>query len=108
MTPVNEFKYPDEYKILGDWSESGKPTYLLPKANTPDYILYNIKETYSTVKNKYISIVHPEFLENNFSSDIILSKATKIKLVFVNSGAGYKNVVGYYTYPKMKPLKKIK
>lgn len=87
-------------KILGDWSESGKPTYLLPKANTPDYILYNIKETYSTVKNKYISIVHPEFLENNFSSDIILSKATKIKLVFVNSGAGYKNVVGYYTYPK--------
>ena len=100
VTPVNEFKYPDEYKILGDWSESGKPTYLLPKANTPDYILYNIKETYSTVKNKYISIVHPEFLENNFSSDIILSKATKIKLVFVNSGAGYKNVVGYYTYPK--------
>ena len=98
VTPVNEFKYPDEYKILGDWSESGKPTYLLPKANTPDYILYNIKETYSTVKNKYISIVHPEFLENNFSSDIILSKATKIKLVFVNSG--YKNVVGYYTYPK--------
>lgn len=96
VTPV----YPDEYKILGDWSESGKPTYLLPKANTPDYILYNIKETYSTVKNKYISIVHPEFLENNFSSDIILSKATKIKLVFVNSGAGYKNVVGYYTYPK--------
>ena len=91
VTPVNEFKYPDEYKILGDWSESGKPTYLLPKANTPDYILYNIKETYSTVKNKYISIVHP---------DIILSKATKIKLVFVNSGAGYKNVVGYYTYPK--------
>ena len=100
VTPVNEFKYPDEYKILGDWSESGKPTYLLPKANTPDYILYNIKETYSTIKNKYISIVHPEFLENNFSSDIILSKATKIKLVFVNSGAGYKNVVGYYTYPK--------
>ena len=39
VTPVNEFKYPDEYKILGDWSESGKPTYLLPKANTPDYIL---------------------------------------------------------------------
>ena len=93
VTPVNEFKYPDEYKILGDWSESGKPTYLLPKANTPDYILYNIKETYSTIKNKYISIVHPEFLENNFSSDIILSKATKIKLVFVNSGAGYKIIV---------------
>lgn len=100
VTPVNEFKYPDEYKILGDWSESGKPTYLLPKANTPDYILYNIKETYSTVKSKYISVVHPEFLDDNVKSDIILAKATKIKLVFVNSGASLKNVMGYYTYPK--------
>ena len=48
VTPVNEFKYPDEYKILGDWSESGKPTYLLPKANTPDYILYNICLLYTS------------------------------------------------------------
>ena len=44
--------------------------------------------------------MHPEFLDNNVKSDIILAKATKIKLVFVNSGAGHRNVVGYYTYPK--------
>ena len=79
VTPVNEFKYPDEYKILGDWSESGKPTYLLPKANTPDYILYNIKETYSTVKNKYISIVHPEFLTRTDQASIFSRDQVELK-----------------------------
>lgn len=101
VTQGNYYQYPDEYKLLGkNWTQLGLPDWCLPnRATPPAEILYSVHKTYTSAGGK-IPERHPEFLSETTLSDIVISKPTKIKLVFINSGANFYNVVGYYTYPK--------
>ena len=96
----NGHTYPDDYLILGDWNNVGKPDYLLnEQATPPSSILYDISKTYTKNGNYQITNNHPEYFTGNMSSDIVITKPTKINLVFLSSSAGWNNTVGYYTYP---------
>lgn len=46
-----------------------------------------------------IKVMHPEWLNNNTTSEIKITKATEVSLVFISSGAGWNNTIGYFTYP---------
>lgn len=96
--------YPDRWKILGDWDEYGTPDYLLPElASPPPATLYSIKNTYTGINAEAITIRYPEFFDGRMSSDINITKATKIRLAFITSSASWNNAVGYFTYPTNKP-----
>lgn len=96
----NGHTYPDDYLITGDWDNVGKPDYLLSDLATPPAsILYDIRKIYSKSGDYAITKNHPEFFTGNMSSDIVITKPTKINLVFLASSAGWNNTVGYYTYP---------
>lgn len=106
VTP-NAHKYPDGWKILGDWDEYGTPSYLLPELATPPAsTLYAIKDIYSSTPapgNKFIMDRYPKFFDGTMTSDVKIIKPTKVRLVFVNSTAGWNNAVGYFTYPTNTP-----
>ena len=96
--------YPDGYKVLGDWSQNGMPSYLAGRMNDiPANFLYAIRKIFSDTNGQEFPNAHPDFFSNPKNMDIHVTKATAINLAFLSSGAGYNNVVGYYTYPTNNP-----
>lgn len=78
------------------------PSNIESSLNVPSAdILYSVKKAYSNVSKEYISKVHYEdWLKNNISSEIKITKDTELSLVFISIGATtWKNAVGYFTYP---------
>lgn len=112
---INNHNYIDEWTILPgvDWNDNGRPNNLSPERNIPPAsVLYNIKTVFRKAEGKSISDNYPQFFEGNMISDIPIKKDTEVSLVFVNSGAGWHNTIGYYTYetgttPTLKDIKKI-
>lgn len=101
VTPGGK-QYPDDIMVLGDWDKWGFPDYLLPdRATPPANLLYGIKKVlggWLDIRKDY-----PDLVQQGVHSEISIKKATKVKLVFLNSTAVKKNAVGYYTYPTGNP-----
>lgn len=96
------FKYLDDWTIMPgvDWDKYGVPSNLEPDLSMPPAeILYSINDTYSKIVGKKIYELHKEWLENNTTSEVKITKATELSLVFISSGATWNNTVGYFTYP---------
>lgn len=98
----NGHNYLDDWKLMPglDWDIYGFPSLMEEELSLPSAtILYSIKETYSNITNKRIKDLHPEWLNNNTTSEIKITKPTELSLVFVASSASWNNAVGYFTYP---------
>lgn len=94
------FNYPDDCKILGDWTDVyGTPAYLLGNVDLPTSFKSIVDKTFSATNHKFISQTHPELFSNTATTDLVLKEATKVKMTFMRSYASWKNAVGYYTYP---------
>ena len=82
-----------------DWDGRGYPNNMEDNLSMPSAdILYSIKDVYSKVNGYKITDLHPEWLNNNTTSEIKITKATELSLVFVTSGAQFNNTVGFFTY----------
>lgn len=93
------YKYPEGYLTLGNWDVWGEPDYLLPqKGELPAGMLYGITKLLDW--NPLSKVGRDSLLSDKYIKDIVLQKPTKIKLVFLRSGAAMQNCVGYYTYQK--------
>lgn len=101
-TTSNGYEYLDDWMTLPQvsWDKYGLPSSIEPEVSLPPAdVLYSIKKTYSKVQKESISALHPEWLNNNTTSEIRITKDTELSLVFISSGANWNNSVGYYTYP---------
>lgn len=98
----NGHNYLDDWMLMPglDWDNYGLPSIVEEELSLPSStVLYSIKETYNNTKGKRIKEVYPEWLNNNTTSEIKITKATELSLVFIASGASWNNAVGYFTYP---------
>lgn len=97
----NGYKYPEGFKVLGDWSKIGCPTYL---SSTPTEIdaqlLYNIRKVFIEPGGSAAMEEHfPGYIDDNVNIEINIKKSTEIGLVMLNSTGTKQNTVGYFTYP---------
>ena len=104
VTP-NNYKYPDGWLTLGDWNLRGTPNYILPDRKLPPAdILYNIKKIYvdwsGDIYKKTLQQRFPEFFAPGTSSEVTITKPTKIYLTYIFSSAAWQSAVGYFVYPK--------
>ena len=88
-------------KYLGTWKADGTPNYLEPARDVIDAALLarlnqSLPEYQSVVKT------HPEYITPTDKSTILTEKAD-VWVTFIHEGAGYLNVLGFYTYPVGKP-----
>ena len=104
ITP-NKHTYPDGWMVLGDWNDYGTPDYLeagrvLPDART----LYNIKQIFVEYDKTYMQNrdYGKAFFGKNYSSELKITKPTKVYLCFINSTASWSSSVGYFHYPTGK------
>ena len=86
----------DEYKVITTYNDNGKPDGLEEDKVICSTLLPNI---YANVlpERQNAMTAHPEYFTNTVKN-IVIKEKTELSLTFVDEGAGYKNVLGYYTY----------
>ncbi len=87
-------------KYLGDWRSDGTPKYLEKNSDIIDAgLLARLNE--SLPEAKTLALHHPEYITTTDKS-LLLRERADVWVTFIHEGAGYSNVLGFYTYPKGK------
>jgi len=86
------------FGYLGGYNSNGVPDYLEPENDviTQD-LLNDINNTLPEQETLMES--HPEYLLPEWDYNLKLIEDCDVWITFVHEGAGYKNVLGFYTYP---------
>ena len=91
------------YTYLGDYTSNGTPNYLVtPSDNVSSKTLDNINN--SLPESYPVPEYNPQYISSGYDTDIKLSEKADIWVTFVAEGAGYKNVLGFYTYDLDNPI----
>ncbi|MEQ6125036.1 DUF4114 domain-containing protein [Pseudotenacibaculum sp. MALMAid0570] len=86
----------DEYKTITTYNDKGKPDGMEEDITVCSTLLPNIYANVLPEQQNAMEL-HPEFFENPVKN-ITVTEETELYLTFIDEGAGYKNVLGYYTY----------
>ncbi len=95
----------DEYKTITTYNSQGKPNGLEDDREICSTLLSNIFSNVLPERTNAMT-AHPEYFENP-NKDLEIVEETELYLTFLNEGAGYKNVLGYYTYNTNNPPNNI-
>ena len=89
------------YQFLGTYDSQGVPDYLVGRdevsAETMQMITDAVPEGYP------VPDYNPHYITAGYDTDIILEKDAAVWVTFVKEGAGYKNILGFYTYDVNEP-----
>lgn len=86
----------DEYKTITTYTNRGKPNGLEEDEVVCSTLLPNIYNTVLPERQNAMT-AHPEYFSNPVKS-LVIKEQTDLKVTFLDEGAGFKNVLGYYTY----------
>nr|MBP9211382.1 LruC domain-containing protein [Bacteroidota bacterium] len=88
-------------KYLGDWTNNGTPKYL---EKTPDIIDAALLARLDVSLPEAVPVTkhHPAYITTEDKS-ILIQERADVWVTFIHEGAGYQNVLGFYTYPKGEP-----
>lgn len=94
--------YTSKYAYLGSWNNSGVPTY---KKHVRDVISQSMLDDIngSLPEYKPVPTYNPQYLADGIETNTKVVKKADVWVTFVHEGAGYKNVLGYYTYDLDNP-----
>ncbi len=90
-----------DYKFLGEYTADGTPKYF----DTKDEVS---KETLKLISDALpegfpVPDYNPQYITSGYDTDIVLKDNADVWVTFVGEGAGYKNVLGFYTYDAENP-----
>nr|WP_321450904.1 LruC domain-containing protein [uncultured Carboxylicivirga sp.] len=85
------------YYTLGSWNSQGVPNYLDPVKDEIDQAFLNDVNA-SLPEGITLPQSHPQYLASNSDANLIVNEQCEIWVTFVHEGAGWLNLLGYYTY----------
>jgi len=90
------------YKPMGTYNSNGVPSYLMSTNDPIDAAMLN---DINATLPEYIAAPtsHPQYFTSGLDRNLILEDACDVWVTFVHEGAGYRNVLGYYTYNTGNP-----
>jgi len=88
---------------LASFNSFGTPTYLLSK---PDVVSVSCRTdiTATLPERRNIPVYNPRLIAAGRPETISLTVTSDVWISFVDEGAEYRNVLGYYTFPTNAPL----
>ncbi|MBW2962823.1 DUF4114 domain-containing protein [Mesonia aestuariivivens] len=97
-----QFCLSQNYSFLGSYNYNGTPLYLEPvddtiSPQTMQMIQDIVPESYPVPE------YNPHYISSGYDTDIILDEPADVWVTFVQEGAGYKNVLGFYSYDINNP-----
>lgn len=90
---------------LGSWNSLGVPDYLLEVSDVFDSELAN-DISFSLPEGRPVPEFSPEYL-NGLDMNTIINDNADVWVTFVHEGAGYKNVLGYFSFDSNNPPNSI-
>lgn len=98
--------YTSKYAYMGSWNSSGVPNY---KKTVRDVISQDMLNDIngSLPEYKPVPTYNPEYLASNIETNTKVVKKADVWVTFVHEGAGYRNVLGYYTYDLDNPPSQV-
>jgi len=90
------------YNFLGEYDWRGTPLYLEAERDTVsietlEMISNSLPESYP------VPDYNPQYITSGYDTDIKLTKDADVWITFISEGAGYRNVLGFYTYDLENP-----
>lgn len=91
-----------EYYTLGTWNSSGVPNYLESIDNVDPTLISRIRD--ALPEKEPVPTYHPEYLLSTTERNLIIKTdnvnftGADVFVTFLDEGAGYKNVMGYFIY----------
>ncbi|WP_299533039.1 DUF4114 domain-containing protein [Ulvibacterium sp.] len=93
--------YGQDYNFLGEYTSDGTPKYFDEKdevsQETLDLIADALPEGFP------VPDYNPQYITSGYDTDIVIKETADVWVTFVGEGAGYKNVLGFYTYNTSNP-----
>lgn len=90
------------YQYLGSYSANGVPDYLEPIGDTVD--VATLEMISNSLPESYpVPDYNPHYISSGYDTDLIIDDLADVWVTFVSEGAGYKNVLGFYTYDVNNP-----
>lgn len=90
------------FEFLGNYTSAGVPDYLEEVGDIIDESFLNdVNNTLPEREN--LPLFRPDYFSNDINPNISLVELADVFVTFVHEGAGYKNVLGFYTYPTDNP-----
>jgi len=106
MILIASFSLFAQFNTLGTWNSQGVPNYLEAEGDiVSEGLLSRIRA--SLPESKRLPNVHPEYLSSSAQTNIWLTQEADVYVTFVGEGAGYKNVLGFYSYQNGNPPQTI-
>lgn len=98
--------YTSKYAYMGSWTSNGVPKY---KKHVRDVISQDMLDDINSSVPEYkpVPVYNPEYLATGIETNTKVVKEADVWVTFVHEGAGYKNVLGYYTYDVNNPPTKV-
>ncbi len=92
-----------QYQAIGTFNNFGTPTYLL---NKPDLVSVACRTDIAATlpERRPIPIYNPRLIAAGRPETIALTATSDVWISFVDEGAEYRNILGYYTFPTNSPL----
>ncbi|WP_130735767.1 DUF4114 domain-containing protein [Flavobacterium sp. J27] len=89
------------YQFLGPYTADGTPLYFATNdtvsQETLDLVASSLPENYP------VPVYNPQYISSGYDTDLIIDETAEVWVTFVSEGAGYKNVLGFYTYDLNNP-----
>ncbi|MFS4455982.1 DUF4114 domain-containing protein [Maribacter sp. 2304DJ31-5] len=85
-----------DYNYLGTYTSDGTPEYLVESDVISQETLQMISD--ALPEGFPVPQYNPQYISSGYDTDIILEDVAEVWVTFVGEGAGYKNVLGFYTY----------
>jgi LruC domain-containing protein len=87
---------------LGTYNSLGVPNYLVTPNDVIDAAM--LQDINATLPEYSVApAAHPQYFASSNEHNLVLNDACNVWVTFVHEGAGYKNVLGFYTYDKNDP-----
>ncbi len=91
-----------QYNYLGTYTSNGTPNYLEPVRDvisvaTQEIIDNALPESYP------VPDYNPHYISSGYDTNLRLGETADVYVTFVSEGAGYRNVLGFYTYDLDNP-----
>lgn len=91
------------YKYLGAYSSNGTPNYLETPSDTIS--IETLERINNSLPESYpVPDYNPQYITSGYDTDIKITENADIWVTFVSEGAGYRNVLGFYTYDLENPI----
>ncbi len=89
------------YQFLGNYTADGTPLYFVESdvisSSTMNLINNSLPENFP------VPVYNPQYISSGYDTNVILDSMADVWVTFVKEGAGYRNVLGFYTYDINNP-----